>query len=188
MRGLFSQEAHNTQGSLSSRGATYGFKIDIAGANKSRQEIIEKQMEEEEDDDFLNESTEAWDVFRDAHKFQKREEILKKRKKQKIEEEMDQLRSDRENKEDQTEQEQLQRKIDYLHEKIIKKDDVIDKKIAREQELLKEQEKKDVEMNKLNQQIQKMNNEMYHFEVLQEKFAQKEIEIQNLLGRMGELG
>ncbi len=40
-----------------------------------------QQYEEDEEDDFLKEDTSLWDVFRDAHKFDKKERILEKRKK-----------------------------------------------------------------------------------------------------------
>jgi hypothetical protein len=53
-----------------------------------RQEMLEREIEEEEEDEFLKEDTNLWDVFRDAHKFKRREEILEKRKKKEIEEEL----------------------------------------------------------------------------------------------------
>jgi hypothetical protein len=36
-----------------------------------------------------------WDVFKDGHKFNRREEILEKRKKLKVDEELSAIRSDR---------------------------------------------------------------------------------------------
>ena len=50
----------------------------------------------------MKEDPNLWDVFKDAHKFKKREEILQKRKKKEIEEELKQIRSDRQMSEDRT--------------------------------------------------------------------------------------
>lgn len=43
--------------------------------------MLEQQYEEEEEEEFMREDESQWDIFKDAHKFARREEILEKRKK-----------------------------------------------------------------------------------------------------------
>ena len=45
-------------------------------------------MEEEEEAAFMAEDTTKWDVFRDAHKFERRDQILAKRKKERVTQEL----------------------------------------------------------------------------------------------------
>ena len=103
----------------------------------------------------MREDDTTWDIFKDAHKFARKEEILEKRKKAVVEEELSAIRSDRVNMEDQNNQQILKEKIDRLHEKLDMKDKILDKKALRERELLedatKQQEKlfqKDAEIKR----------------------------------------
>jgi hypothetical protein len=48
----------------------------------------------------MREDDTTWDIFKDAPKFARKEEILEKRKKAKVEEELSAIRSDRVNQED----------------------------------------------------------------------------------------
>lgn len=77
LRGLF----NSTQPSLSSRtpGSNFSFKIDVKASQKFQLE--QQAYEEEEEDEFMREDEANWDVFKDAHKFARREEILERRKK-----------------------------------------------------------------------------------------------------------
>ena len=50
----------------------------------------------------MREDTVNWDVFKDAHKFERRDRILEKRKKKAVEEELKAMRSDRETSENQS--------------------------------------------------------------------------------------
>ena len=89
----------------------------------------------------MREDDSTWDIIHDAHKIARREQILEKRKKAKVEEELSAIRSDRVNHEDQSGQQILKEKIDRLHEKLDLKDKLLDKKSLREKELLDEAKK-----------------------------------------------
>ena len=81
---------------ISSRGK-FSFQLDLQAANSSRQEAsLQATAEQEEEDYFMSQDTSQWDVFADAAKFERREQILEKRRKAKIQAEMQVLRSDRE--------------------------------------------------------------------------------------------
>ena len=68
---------------------SYSFKIDLNATNTSasNSRTLEDQYEEEDDEHFLKEDPSTWDVFKDRKKFERREQILAKRKKRKIEQE-----------------------------------------------------------------------------------------------------
>lgn len=74
-------------------------------------------------------------MFADAAKFQRREEILEKRRKAKIQAEMQVLRSDREFKVQMDDQERLKEQITRLKEKVAAKELQLTKKGDRENEL-----------------------------------------------------
>lgn len=59
----------------------------------------------------MAEDPNTWDVFLDAKKFERREEIMQIRKKRKINEELSAIRSHREMKEESQEQFELKNKI-----------------------------------------------------------------------------
>jgi hypothetical protein len=103
---------------------------------KQQKKDLEKQLEEEEEDAFLKQDTSKWDIFKDADKFERRDEILKKRKQREVEEELKSIRSHREMKEENFEVNDLKQQITRLNEKVTYRDNMIDKKAKREQELL----------------------------------------------------
>ena len=94
------RNAYATQ-PLSARpsGSNFSFKIDL---QKTKQQLLEKQYEEEEEEEFMREDDSTWDIIHDAHKIARREQILEKRKKAKVEEELSAIRSDRVNLEEQS--------------------------------------------------------------------------------------
>lgn len=128
-----------------------------------------------------------WDVFADAAKFQRREEILEKRRKAKIQAEMQVLRSDREFKVELADQERLKDQIARLQEKVAAKELQLAKKGDRENELQEIIKKKEKLIKKKQDEITELSNSAYQFEVMQEKFVQKEIELAGLLDRLGEM-
>ena len=117
---------------------------------------MEQTYEEEEEDEFMKEDFQSWDIFRDAHKFARREQILEKRKKKEVEEELNAIRSDRLHHEGQSEREEFKEKLERMHEKLLKKDKVIDKCKAREQELIEEK-------NKFEEKLAMKDNEIQQF-------------------------
>lgn len=121
----------------------------------------------------MKEDTVNWDVFKDAHKFERRDRILEKRKKKQIEEELKAMRSDRETSENQSSIQTLNNKIELLHVKISQKDKIIEKKMAKEDELTDIIKEKDEKLSLKDREIQKLNNEVYQMEVLKGKFEQK---------------
>jgi hypothetical protein len=133
----------------------------------------------------MKEDTVNWDVFKDAHKFERRDRIQEKRKKKQIEEELKAMRSDRETSENQSSIQTLNNKIELLHVKISQKDKIIDKRIAKEDELTDIIKEKDEKLILKDREIQKLNATAYQMEVLQGKFEQKEVEIESLLTRLG---
>jgi hypothetical protein len=97
-------------------------KLDMGFARKE----LNAKLEQEEEDAFLSEDTSKWDVFKDAHKFEKRDSILEKRKKQRVDKELKEIRSHREIQEEENEATELKRVISRLKEKMDNKDAVIE--------------------------------------------------------------
>ena len=73
-RGLVGNESARATGN-------YAFKLDIGASDQARKDLLDQELQDEEDAEFLKQDTGAWDVFRDAKKFEKRDEILERRKK-----------------------------------------------------------------------------------------------------------
>jgi hypothetical protein len=88
---------YNSTQPISARpsGSGFSFKIDVQATQVTKQHLLEQQYQMEEEEEFMREDETTWDIFKDAHKFRRREEILEKRKKQKVEEELSAIRSDR---------------------------------------------------------------------------------------------
>lgn len=82
--------------SLLPKQSDYGFKIDLNSSRRLDTDMKNALLELEEEDDFLKEDPNDWDVFKDAHKFEKRDRIIEKRKKARVDEELKELRSHRE--------------------------------------------------------------------------------------------
>lgn len=155
---LSSQRGFLTIGEQSARGmnnssqlpkSTFGLALDLSQARKEKN----AQLEQEEEDAFLREDTSKWDVFKDAHKFERRDQILEQRKKQRVNQELKDIRSHREIQEENTEADELKKQIVRLQEKITYKDRIIDGKIAREKEMLEERKKLDQQMEVKDQEI-----------------------------------
>lgn len=87
-RGMFSMAEQKAS-------SNFSFKIDVKASQMQSQQIMEQTYEEEEEDEFMKEDHTTWDIFKDAHKFARREQILEKRKKKEVEEELNAIRSDR---------------------------------------------------------------------------------------------
>lgn len=126
-RGLFSGKEEATESRRAPMtGNSYGFKINLGVSNQARDAAQNlKSIEQEEEDAFMAEDPNTWDVFLDAKKFERREEILQIRKKREIDEELSQIRSHREMNEENQIQFELKNKIQRLQEKIDYRDDLI---------------------------------------------------------------
>lgn len=136
----------------------------------------------------MAEDSNTWDVFLDAKKFERREEILQIRKKRKITEELSAIRSHREQKEESQEQFELKNKISRLQEKIEYRDDLIQQGKSREADLAKESDALKETITQKDDEISRLAAGIYQIEVLQQKFAQKDVEIDGLIQRLAEVG
>lgn len=164
----------------------FGFQIDLNASSRHRQEAINRQLEEEEEEEFLKEDPNTWDVFADAHKFERRDKILEKRKKQRVDEELKQIRSHREMTDDNLEMIELKHQLEKMKAKLDSRDEIIEKKNQREQELGKEKTELEEVLALKDREIWNLNQGVYQLEVLKEKFDQKDVEIETMIMRMAQ--
>lgn len=114
----------------------------------------------------MAEDPSKWDVFRDSKKFERREQILEKHKKQRVNQELQEIRSHREIQEDNAEQVELKRKIERLQEKLMHKDSLLESKQDRENELMEANKKLKEVIATKDEEINVLNGGIYQLEVL----------------------